>query len=79
MSDSHPLPRKVLMTADTVGGVWTYAIELARGLDDRGPEVRVQELQVHVDLRRGPLDEAIGELVEKAQQRMANQSGGAGS
>ncbi len=26
------LPQRVLMTADTVGGVWTYAIELAQGL-----------------------------------------------
>jgi len=32
-------PRKVLMTADTVGGVWTYALELARGLAERGVEV----------------------------------------
>jgi glycogen(starch) synthase len=39
MSDSRPMPRKVLMTADTVGGVWTYAIELARGLADGGVEV----------------------------------------
>jgi glycogen(starch) synthase len=39
MSESHPLPRKVLMTADTVGGVWTYAIDLARGLAERGVEV----------------------------------------
>jgi glycosyltransferase involved in cell wall biosynthesis len=27
------------MTADTVGGVWTYAIELARGLAEQGVEV----------------------------------------
>jgi glycosyltransferase involved in cell wall biosynthesis len=27
------------MTADTVGGVWTYAIDLARGLAERGVEV----------------------------------------
>ncbi len=27
-----PRPRRVLMTADTVGGVWTYALDLARGL-----------------------------------------------
>ena len=27
------------MTADTVGGVWTYAIELARALEGRGAEV----------------------------------------
>jgi glycogen(starch) synthase len=39
MSNNYPLPRKVLMTADTVGGVWTYAIELARGLAERGIEV----------------------------------------
>ena len=39
MSTNHPLPRKVLMTADTVGGVWTYAVELARGLAERGVEV----------------------------------------
>jgi glycosyltransferase involved in cell wall biosynthesis len=26
------IPRKILMTADTVGGVWTYAIELIRAL-----------------------------------------------
>jgi glycogen(starch) synthase len=39
MSDNRPLPRKVLMTADTVGGVWTYAIELAQGLAERGVEV----------------------------------------
>ena len=25
-------PRHVLMTADTVGGVWTYAVELVRAL-----------------------------------------------
>ncbi|SOD97982.1 glycosyltransferase family 4 protein [Caenispirillum bisanense] len=31
-----PAPRCVLMTADTVGGVWHYALELARGLTGRG-------------------------------------------
>lgn len=39
MSENLPLPRKVLMTADTIGGVWTYALELARGLAERGVEV----------------------------------------
>jgi glycosyltransferase involved in cell wall biosynthesis len=29
-------PRHILMTADTVGGVWTYAVELSRGLIDQG-------------------------------------------
>ncbi len=30
---------RVLMTGDTVGGVWTYALELARGLGPHGVEV----------------------------------------
>jgi glycogen(starch) synthase len=30
---------KVLLTTDTVGGVWTYAVELARGLRPLGVEV----------------------------------------
>lgn len=29
-------PRRILMTADTVGGVWTYALDLAAGLAARG-------------------------------------------
>src|SRR5947209_4436730 len=30
---------RVLMTADTVGGVWTYVMDLARALDPHGVEV----------------------------------------
>ena len=33
-----PQPR-VLMTTDAVGGVWTYSLDLARGLSDSGAEV----------------------------------------
>jgi glycosyltransferase involved in cell wall biosynthesis len=33
------LPRRVLMTADTLGGVWTYALDLCRGLSARGIDV----------------------------------------
>ena len=32
---------RVLMTADTVGGVWTYAVELARELEARGVRVAI--------------------------------------
>jgi glycogen(starch) synthase len=32
-------PRKILMTADTVGGVWTYAMELTRALAEHDVEV----------------------------------------
>ncbi|MBV9746779.1 MAG: glycosyltransferase family 1 protein, partial [Acidobacteriia bacterium] len=33
------IPERVLLTADSVGGVWTYAIELARGLSERGTRI----------------------------------------
>lgn len=33
------LPRTVLMTADAVGGVWRYALELAEGLNRQGVRV----------------------------------------
>jgi glycogen synthase len=32
-------PRRVLMTGDTVGGVWTFTLDLAEGLIARGVEV----------------------------------------
>ncbi|HVU25819.1 MAG TPA: glycosyltransferase family 4 protein [Opitutus sp.] len=32
-------PQRVLMTADTVGGVWTYALDLCRGLERAGISV----------------------------------------
>lgn len=38
-SDFQKLPKRILMTADTVGGVWTYALELARSLEPFGVEV----------------------------------------
>jgi glycogen synthase len=37
--DAPPPIRRVLMTADAVGGVWTYALELARALAPRGVAV----------------------------------------
>jgi glycogen synthase len=33
--------RRVLMTADAMGGVWTYTVELARALSTRGVEIAV--------------------------------------
>ena len=33
------LPTRILMISDTVGGVWTYTLELARALEARGVEV----------------------------------------
>jgi len=34
-------PKRILMTADTVGGVWTYALELARALQTYDIEVQL--------------------------------------
>ena len=36
---THPHPRRILMTADCIGGVWTYALDLARGLCEEGAQV----------------------------------------
>lgn len=37
-------PRRVLISADAVGGVWAYALEVARGLDRLGIEVQLAVL-----------------------------------
>jgi glycogen synthase len=39
MSQGRANIRRILMTADAVGGVWTYALELCRGLEQHGIEV----------------------------------------
>ena len=39
MSEDSPGIHRVLMTADTIGGVWSYALELAQALSDHGVEV----------------------------------------
>jgi glycogen synthase len=47
---------RLLMTADTVGGVWTYAIELCRGLSLQGVEIALA---------------TMGERLNRGQQREA--------
>jgi glycogen(starch) synthase len=37
-------PRRVLLTADTAGGVWTYALELASALEGQGLQVTLAVL-----------------------------------
>lgn len=39
MGEVNQQPKRILMTADTVGGVWTYALELTRALQPYGIEV----------------------------------------
>jgi len=48
---------RVLMTADTIGGVWTYALELARALETQG-------LQVMLATMGGPLSSRQWEEAE---------------
>ena len=54
------LPKRVLMTADCVGGVWTYAMELAAGLVERDVSVVLfvsgDALPPHKMLEAGRLD-----------------------
>src|SRR5437868_7332302 len=35
----EPAPARILMTADTVGGVWTYAVSLATALASGGIQI----------------------------------------
>ncbi|MCL4401427.1 MAG: glycosyltransferase family 4 protein, partial [Acidobacteria bacterium] len=43
---------RVLMTADGMGGVWTYALELARGLAEQGIEVGLATMGPHLSAYR---------------------------
>jgi glycosyltransferase involved in cell wall biosynthesis len=51
-------PSKILMTADTVGGVWSYSIELARALQTRG--VNVALATMGAPLSKAQSQEAAG-------------------
>lgn len=41
---THKFSHRIMMTVDTVGGVWTYALELSRGLAAEGAEVLLATL-----------------------------------
>jgi len=55
----EPLPRRILMTADPIGGVWSYALELARGLAGFGVQVSLATMgqPLSQDQRREVADE----------------------
>ncbi|HET7599150.1 MAG TPA: glycosyltransferase family 4 protein [Gemmatimonadales bacterium] len=56
-----PPVRRVLLTADTVGGVWTYALELARTLAERGVDVCLATMGAPLDrARRREVDAVRG-------------------
>jgi glycogen(starch) synthase len=53
------IPRHVLMSADAVGGVWTYAVDLARGLSALGSEVTLAVLGPGPEPRQAAAARAI--------------------
>jgi glycogen(starch) synthase len=44
MQKSNADPRRILMTVDPVGGVWTYALELVRALEPHGIEIALASM-----------------------------------
>jgi glycosyltransferase involved in cell wall biosynthesis len=49
MTTPYDVPLRVLMTADTVRGVWRYAIDLCRGLAELGIEIELAAMGPKID------------------------------
>src|SRR5215217_4716379 len=41
-------PRRILMTVDPIGGVWTYALDLARALEPHGIAIALASMGAHL-------------------------------
>jgi glycogen(starch) synthase len=54
---------RILMSADTVGGVWSYALELARGLTEAGDEVVIAAMGGRLDAGQRRAADAVAGLV----------------
>ena len=52
-------PKKILMTADTLGGVWTYALELSQALGQQGIQVALATMGAPLNREQC---EAVGEV-----------------
>lgn len=55
-------PKRILMTADTVGGVWTYALELARALGKHDVDVAIATMGPEPSLVQRQEAAAIGNV-----------------
>ncbi len=55
-------PRHILMTADTIGGVWTYVMELAQGLCARGVEITLAAMGAEPSERQHAQAQAVDGL-----------------
>lgn len=68
ISEATPMtpPRLILMTADPIGGVWNYVLELARGLSTYGVEIALATMgqPLSPDQRREVEDEGNVTLYE---------------
>ena len=62
LSSKAPLPQLVFMTTDAVGGVWSYSLELARGLAGHGVAVELAVLGPEPDARQIAAADAIAGL-----------------
>jgi glycogen synthase len=62
MTAARSRPVRVLMTADTVGGVWTYALDLARALGVEGIEVALATMGAFPSTSQRREAQAIGNL-----------------
>jgi len=54
--------KRVLMTADTIGGVWTYALELARALEPHGVDVALATMGQPLNAQQNRAARAIHNL-----------------
>jgi len=61
----------ILITTDTVGGVWTYTAELARGLAERGVDVHLASMGGPVrDAQREHIDSIAGVTLHESDWRL---------
>lgn len=68
LKDHSRKPKRILMTADTMGGVWTYALELARALAP-------YDVEVWLATMGAPLSPAQREEVSRIANLRACESG----
>jgi glycogen synthase len=52
MEDKKRIPLRILMTADTLGGVWTYTIELIKALEPFGMQIALATMGDNLNLRQ---------------------------
>jgi glycogen synthase len=63
-------PRRVLMTADAVGGVWTYALDLSRALAQRGTEVVLAIMGPPLDREQRAAADGLGLRLHEAPYQL---------